>query len=360
MSLLASVSLGISVPAALVLLLLAVRRWRADNRRLSIGVLAAIAGYFAIEAVLSVVAGALPAGAGCAGLVWALPLMVLPVFVVVLAAYLLAKGLRIVQRDGRSLANALSLAGGLVVLAVPVIAAFALPAALSAQRGEPVARAVSLGVIVAVALWSAYAAAFFVLFLVYGAVYRRARVGGFDAIVVLGAGLVDGRVPPLLGSRLDRAVALFHARRATGADCVLIPTGGQGDGEPRPEGEAMAEYLRRAGVPPGRVLAETEARNTEENLLFSRRVAEAHRPGSQVLIVTSDYHVLRAAMLARRVGLPSAATGARAAGSSVPSATVREFAAVAAMFPRVQVVAGGLCLLAGLVAGVLVRIGSLY
>jgi uncharacterized SAM-binding protein YcdF (DUF218 family) len=70
--------------------------------------------------------------------------------------------------------------------------------------------------------------------------------------------------------------------------------------------------------------------------------------------VTSDYHVLRAAMLARRVGLPAGATGAKTARYFLPSATLREFAAVAVMFPRIQVAVLGFCVAAGLAAGFLV------
>ncbi|WP_426626192.1 YdcF family protein [Leifsonia sp. McL0607] len=339
-------SLLFTVTAALAFIVVAVRMWRTDNRRLSIGVIAAIGGYFAIESLLVGLEGMLPAA-----IVFTIPLTLLPLLILVLAAYLIANGLRMLRRESRSLANGLSLIAGVALLAVPVLTYLALTAMVSTHDYPIVLRAALAAVIVIVALGSTYVAAFFVLFLVYGLVYRHARVGDYDAIVVLGAGLIDGRVPPLLGARLDRGSALFSARRSTGDDCVLIPTGGRGSDEPRSEGEAMAEYLRDAGVPADRVLAETEAVNTEQNLLLSREIAEAHRPGSRVLIVTSGYHVLRAAMLARRVGLPAAATGAKTARYFVPSATLREFAAVAVMFPRIQKAAAALCVLAGLGAG---------
>lgn len=342
-------SLLLTVPAAIVLLVVTVRMWRADNRRLSIGVVGAIGGYFAIESLLTVSEGTLPLA-----VLFTIPLLLLPLLTPVLAAYLIANGLRMLRRESRTLANALSLIAGLVLLAVPVAALLALTAVLTTRDDQVVVRAVLLAVLVVGALGATYAAAFFVLFLTYGAVYRSARVGAYDALVVLGAGLIDGRVPPLLGSRLDRAAALFSARRSSGEDCVLIPTGGRGSDEPRSEGEAMAEYLRDSGVPADSVLPETRAANTEQNLLFSREIAQAHRPGSRVLIVTSDYHVLRAAMLARRVGLPAGATGAKTARYFVPSATLREFAAVAVMFPRIQVAVLAFCVAAGLATGLLV------
>lgn len=345
-------SLLVTVPAALVLLGVVVRLWRADNRRLSIGVVAAVGGYFAIESLMVGLDGILPIS-----LLFTIPLALLPLLIPVLAAYLIGNGLRTLRRESRTLANGLSLIAGVLLLAVPVATALALAAMLSTHDGQVVLRAVLVAVLVVLTLGSTYVAAFFVLFLVYGVVYRRARVGAYDAIVVLGAGLIDGRVPPLLGSRLDRAAALFSARGPED-ECVLIPSGGRGSDEPRSEGEAMAEYLRDAGVPADRVLPETESVNTEQNLLFSRAIAEAHRPGARVLIVTSDYHVLRAAMLARRVGLPAAATGAKTARYFVPSATLREFAAVAVMFPRIQLAALALCAAAGLAAGIVVGVAA--
>ena len=51
------------------------------------------------------------------------------------------------------------------------------------------------------------------------------------------------------------------------------------------------------------------------------------RPGNCV-IVTSGYHVLRAAIIARGAGLRGQVTGARTAGYYWPSAMLREFAAV--------------------------------
>lgn len=82
----------------------------------------------------------------------------------------------------------------------------------------------------------------------------------------------------------------------------MIPSGGHGADEPRSEGEAMAEYPIEQGVPTAAVLPETRSRNTEENLRFSSTVQEVSGATGEVVIATSDHHVLRAAMLARSVG----------------------------------------------------------
>jgi uncharacterized SAM-binding protein YcdF (DUF218 family) len=58
------------------------------------------------------------------------------------------------------------------------------------------------------------------------------------------------------------------------------------------------------------------------------------------VIVTSNFHVFRTAMIARRAGIRGQVTGARTAGYYWPSAMLREFAAV---FVRYWVVNLAIC-----------------
>ena len=155
---------------------------------------------------------------------------------------------------------------------------------------------------------------------------RQLRTGG---IIVHGSGLVNGRVPKLLRSRLDRAVTERERLLALGEDPLLIPSGGQGEDEPRAEGEAMAEYLiEEAGIPAERVHAETESRTTEENLRFSHRILDEAGHQGPYVVSTSRYHAFRAALLARSLGYADEAIGGPTTFYYVPSATLREFLAI--------------------------------
>ena len=90
----------------------------------------------------------------------------------------------------------------------------------------------------------------------------------------------------------------------------------------------MAEYLITQGADPADVRPESRAVNTRQNLLLAQEIhAAAGRPGP-VLAVTSNYHVLRAAVLAREVGSDAQVIGAPTASYYVPSAFLREFVAV--------------------------------
>ncbi|MDD0859719.1 YdcF family protein [Arthrobacter alpinus] len=88
-----------------------------------------------------------------------------------------------------------------------------------------------------------------------------------------------------------------------------MPSGGQGADESRPEGAAMADYLVAAGAPSEHVIAEEKAKTTAENLQFSAAVAQRQGRGGAMVIVTNNYHVLRAALLSRKLGLDAQVVG---------------------------------------------------
>lgn len=145
-------------------------------------------------------------------------------------------------------------------------------------------------------------------------------------IIILGSVLIDGRVPPLLRSRLDRAVTERERLLGLGIDPLLVPSGGKGDEDTPAEGEAMASYLVEvAGVPADRVHTETESRTTEENLVLSHRILDAAGHQGPYVISTSRYHAFRAALLARRLGVDDEVIGGPTALSYLPTATLREF-----------------------------------
>lgn len=146
---------------------------------------------------------------------------------------------------------------------------------------------------------------------------------GLDDLVVLGAGLrPDGTPSEALRYRLDAALAYLEENPGTG--CVV--SGGQGFGEVRTEADAMAEYLVERGLDEGRITREERSSTTAENVLFS---SELIAPGSEVGIVTNDFHLYRALRIAERNGL-SGARGLAAPSNPLylPQAMLRECAAV--------------------------------
>ncbi|MGW5743895.1 YdcF family protein [Amycolatopsis sp. NPDC003861] len=254
----------------------------------------------------------------------------------VLPTALIANGVRMWRREGRSAGNLLSLGLGAGLVTLEALA-FA-----------PLGRWGSALVAVAAVL-AGYFGFLFLSLLVYSVVYSRiGRRSGFDAIIVLGCGLDGERVPPLLAGRLDRAIRL-QAREATSP--LLVVSGGCGPGETVTEAEAMAAYLRDRGVPDDRIRREDQARTTEENLRFSANLLPAD--ARRVVAVTSNYHVFRTAVECRRLGLPFHATGSPTARYFLPSALLREFAALILHYRRTTIAACVLIIGTGLLLAIL-------
>lgn len=296
----------------LVLAALYVWRWRSDRRRLSNGFVLVAAALLVLLGTAELLSHLWP----WTSYVWLLLILLMPFAVMVLGFYLIRNGVTMWRREGRSLGNLLSLVAGLLVFALPVIALFLI------WTANPLA----LGLAMLLFFLSSYVGGVFVVFLVYALAYAR-MTPRFepDAVVILGSRLIHGKVPPLLRARLDRAVEIYQE---TEPKPLMIPSGGQGADETRSEGEAMAEYLLQAGIPEADVLAETRAANTEQNLRLGREVQlRAGRKGPLVA-VTNDYHVLRSALLSRKLDLEAEVQGARTASYYRPSAFLREFVAV--------------------------------
>ena len=122
-----------------------------------------------------------------------------------------------------------------------------------------------------------------------------------QAIVVLGSGTPKGQPSPALRARLDTA----HALAAAHPHAWVVVSGGVDFGETLSEGEVMGNYLRQQGLDPARILQEERSTSTQENLRFSLPVLQAHGFNQQahtLLLVTSDFHALRARLIARREG----------------------------------------------------------
>ena len=122
-----------------------------------------------------------------------------------------------------------------------------------------------------------------------------------EYVIVLGAGL-RGDVPTLsLRNRLDAALEWLEAH----PDCVAVVSGGQGPGENMPEGEAMGIWLEARGIEPERIIVEDRSTSTMENLENSfALIREAGgEPDGNCAVITSEYHLCRAKLMAESLGV---------------------------------------------------------
>ena len=151
---------------------------------------------------------------------------------------------------------------------------------------------------------------------------------GADCIVILGCKFRrDGTLTPLLKGRVDRAIDYWKRQReATGREAVLMPSGGQGADEPMPEAQAMKRYLLEQGIPEARIVTEDKSHNTFQNMQFSRVLIEQNALGPTVVFSTTNYHVFRSGVWARRAGLQAEGMGSRTRWWYWPNAFMRECA----------------------------------
>ena len=92
----------------------------------------------------------------------------------------------------------------------------------------------------------------------------------------------------------------------------------------------MAGYLARRGLDRGRILLEDRSASTQENLENAREILAQHFPaGARTVLVTSDYHLFRASLVARRLGLRAETLGSPTSPWLLFNCYLRETVAIA-------------------------------
>lgn len=127
------------------------------------------------------------------------------------------------------------------------------------------------------------------------------RDAAADAVIVLGAGVNGDRPSLALQTRIDAAAD--YLSRHPGVPVAL--SGGQGPGELLPEAQVMYDALR-VRFPDRTFLVENRSTSTAENFAYSKTLLEetgVDTDNAVIAVVTNDFHVLRADLIAQRQGL---------------------------------------------------------
>ena len=121
-----------------------------------------------------------------------------------------------------------------------------------------------------------------------------------DYLLVLGAKVRQNGPSLSLRNRIDAAYQYLTDH----PDAVAILSGGQGPDEPTSEAQCMQDVLIDLGIDPDRLWLEDQSTSTWENFTFSLTlIAEkTGRTPEQMAVVTSEYHLYRAGLFARRLG----------------------------------------------------------
>ena len=126
-----------------------------------------------------------------------------------------------------------------------------------------------------------------------------------DYLIVLGAAVYGDQPSLTLIRRMEGAMDYLERY----PESVAIVSGGMGPGETVTEGQAMYDWMVAHGVDPARLIAETEATSTEENLINSFAIIRERgdEPQGRVAVVSSAYHLYRAKLFAQKLGVTDAA-----------------------------------------------------
>ena len=255
----------------------------------------------------------------------AIVILSVPLLMIVATVLFVAAGVTSIRKEGLRLPNVLSIAFPLVMWAALVFCIFSITYPMEVQQ-----QTLFLGILAG--FLGLYVIVTFTALLLYSTFYRIIpKRRDFDFIIIHGAGLMpDGSVTPLLAGRCDKALEVFE-RGGRAARCIA--SGGQGADEANSEAQAMCDYLVSKGVPREQVLLEDKSTTTFENMQNSKAIidrvsAEEGIARPRCVFVTSDYHVLRTATYAMRVGLKADGVGSKTARYYFPNAFIREYVAI--------------------------------
>ncbi|KRN27899.1 hypothetical protein IV38_GL001738 [Lactobacillus selangorensis] len=148
--------------------------------------------------------------------------------------------------------------------------------------------------------------------------------GPFDVVVILGAALKPNGQPTItLEKRLQKGIVVAQQNN----QAYLIVSGGRDPGQKGTEAEAMQAYLLAHQIPQGQIILENQARSTFQNLQFSEKIIQ-QRQFQRPVVVTSNFHVLRATMMARKQKLSWRGCGADTPLNRLMTAMIRDDAGI--------------------------------
>lgn len=116
----------------------------------------------------------------------------------------------------------------------------------------------------------------------------------YDAILVLGAGLKNGKPSPVLKDRLDTAYEAY----IKGASSKIIVSGDHGR-KNYDEVNVMKDYLISKGVPSDNIFMDHAGFSTYDTIYRAKEIFLCNK----VLIITQKFHIFRSLYIAKKLDL---------------------------------------------------------
>lgn len=126
-----------------------------------------------------------------------------------------------------------------------------------------------------------------------------------DYLLILGGNVIGADTPsPQLLERMKAAAVYLKEN----PDTVAVPCGGCfREGQKKSEAQIIADYLTEQGIDEVRIILEDKSTTTYENFEFGTVIIEKHSEKplaeSRIAFLSSDYHIHRASIIAKRCGI---------------------------------------------------------
>jgi len=120
-----------------------------------------------------------------------------------------------------------------------------------------------------------------------------------DTVIVLGCSIIGDEPSKMLKQRLDRAYEYLVENDTS----MCIVAGGMAENYDYPESYVMRKYLLEKGINESRIIEESKSTNTEENLKFSYKIIEELSLNKNITVISSNFHITRAKLLAANLGM---------------------------------------------------------
>lgn len=123
----------------------------------------------------------------------------------------------------------------------------------------------------------------------------------FTYMIVLGTTVEDDKPSAMLQDRIDAAAKYMESN----PHVIAIVTGYQAEGDAISEAQCMYNGLTALGIAPERILIEDQATSTAENFHYSLLLMEEElgRVPHNIGVLSSEFHLLRARLIAKSYGL---------------------------------------------------------
>ena len=176
-----------------------------------------------------------------------------------------------------------------------------------------------------------------------------------DFIIILGCLISkEGGLLPLLKARTNRAIKFAWEQEIdTGKKLRFVPSGGKGHNEVIAEGSAIELYLLSHSAEFYEVFTEKHSKNTYENMLFSKKIIDEINPDAKIAFATTNYHILRSGILARRAGFDAEGIASKTKWYFWPNGFIREFFGILAINKKAHILTISACALVNIILGII-------